>query len=319
MAFGRREEVVQALASVGEGGYVRATDVTLLRQSVFKDGIVSAEELNALFELGERAPEGDAEWAHFFAEAAADFYLREEEPHGYFTDIEFLSLKERVTRDGGDASALEVELLVRLLETAVETPAAMTDFVAAQIRAAISAKAGGARVSAEDAVLIRRYIFAAGGAGNVAITRSEAEFLFDIADLTAGAKNDAAWTELFVKAIANHLLAHIGYAPPSRENARATQTFMTDRTVNVRGFFKRMIEGSLSGLRQAPPSTQAQRNAERKIEAAAAEIVTGAEADWVADRIGRDGALHPAERALIDHLRGLGAELPPKLKAIIGA
>lgn len=318
MSFGRREGLAQALASVGQGGYVSAKDVTLLRQSVFKDGIVSGEELDALFALGERAPEGDPEWGHFFAEAAADYYLREEQPNGYLTEEEFRTLKDCVTRDGGAASALELGLLVKLLETAKQTPDAMSAFVGEQIKAKIASKKGGARVSAQDAVFIRRFIFAVGGAGNVAVTRREAEFLFDIADMTAGAKNDAAWTELFVKAVANHLMAHIGYEPPSRETALASQAFMNDTSVNVGGFFKRMIQGSLSGLRQSGPSAQAEKNAERAVAAAAAERVTETEADWVADRIGRDGALHPAERALVDHLKTLGADLPPKLKTILG-
>ncbi len=319
MTFGRPEGLAAALVSVGAGGYVSAKDVTLLRQGVFKDGIVSDDELDALFALGERAPEGDAEWAHFFAEAAADFYLREEEPHGYFTDEEFQTLKARVTRDGASASALELGLLVRLLETAKSVPDAMSGFVADQIKAEIAAKKAGPRVSAQDASLVRRFIFAVGGAGNVAVTRREAELLFDIADMTAGAKNDAAWTELFVKAVANHLMCAIGYEPPSRDEALSTQKFMADRTVSVGGFFKRMIEGSLSGLKADGPSAQAERNAARAIAAAAAEKVTETESDWFADRIGRDGALHADERALVEHLKGLGAELPPKLKSIVGA
>lgn len=318
MTFGRREGLAQALASVGQGGYVAAKDVTLLRQSVFKDGIVSADELDALFALGERAPEGDADWAHFFAEAAADFYLREQEPHGYLTDDEFRTLRARVSRDGAGASALELGLLIKLLETAKQTPDAMSDFVGEQIKSCVAGKKGGPRVSAQDAVLIRRFIFAVGGAGNVAVTRREAELLFDIADMTSGAKNDAAWTELFVKAVANHLMAHIGYEPPSLEEASASQAFMSDNSVNVGRFFQRMIQGSLSGLRPAEPATQAQKNAERAVAAAAAERINETEADWVAERIGRDGALHPAERALIEHLKGLSAELPPKLKAILG-
>lgn len=317
MTFGRREGLSQALASVGVGGYVSSKDVTSLRQSVFKDGVVSEEELDALFSLGERAPEGDPEWAHFFAEAAADFYLHEEQPHGYLTDEEFASLKARVTRDGGAASALELGLLLKLLETATQTPDAMSGFVAEQIKAEIAAKKGGPRVSAQDAIFIRRFIFAAGGSGNVAVTRREAELLFDVADMTAGAKNDAAWTELFVRAVANHLMAHIGYQPPSHDEARATQAFMSDTSVNVGGFFKRMIDGSLSGLKRAAPSAQAERNAQREIEVAAAEIVTETEADWVVERIGRDGALHPAERALVEHLKTLAADMPPKLKTIL--
>lgn len=318
MTFGKREGLAAALAAVGEGGYVNARDVALLRQNVFRDGVVSDVELDALFSLGERAPEGDAEWAQFFAEAAADFYLREEEPHGYLTDAEFETLKARVTRDGGHARALELGLLVRLLETAAATPPPMTDFVAEQIMASVRAKKGGPRVSAQDVVLLRRFVFAVGGAGNVAVTRREAELLFDISDMTAGAKNDPSWTEFFVRAIANHLMAHIGYVAPTRDEARAAHAFLSDKSVDVGRFFRRMIDGGLSGLKSDGASAQATRNAEREAGAAASEVVTADEADWVAARIGRDGALNAGEEALIRHLKSLGADLPPKLQAIVG-
>ena len=306
MTFGKREGLKAALASFGEGRFVGAKDVALLRQGVFKDGVVSDDELDALFSLGERAPEGDPEWAHFFAEAAADFYLREEQPHGYFTEEEFTTLKARVTRDRRHASPLEIGLLVKLLETAVSTPPAMTDFTAEQLMASIRDKKGGPRVSAQDVVLIRRFVFATGGAGNVAVTRREAEFLFDVSDMTAGAKNDPTWTEFFVKAVANHLMAHIGYVAPSREEAVAAHAFLSDRSVDFCDFFRRMIAGGLSGLKPDGQSAQAQRNAAREAGVVAAEIVTADEADWVADRIGRDGALHPGEEALVRHLRTLG-------------
>ena len=42
------------LAAIGEDGYVTADEVLFLRRSVFADGIVSNEELDALFALGAR-------------------------------------------------------------------------------------------------------------------------------------------------------------------------------------------------------------------------------------------------------------------------
>lgn len=305
-----------ALANVGANGYVTNDDVMFLRRNVFKDGIVSGGEVDAVFALAERAPKGDPAWPMFFEEAVADFYLREEEPHGYLTAEEFATLKARVTRDGRKASAIELRLLLKLLETATETPPAMSDFIADQLKAAIAARGSDASVTKEDTALISRFVFASGGAGNVAVTKKEAEFLFDISDATHGVGNDPAFTEFFVKAIANHLMAHIGYTPPSREEAVRRQAYFEDQSVNVGGFFKRMISGGLSGLKEEK-SPQALRNEQRERDAAFAEKVTPVEADWVADRIGRDGVLHASERALVAYMRELGAELPPKLKALI--
>ena len=53
-------------------------------------------------------------------------------------------------------------------------------------------------------MLIRRYLFAAGGDGNVAVTRREAELLFDINDALPDGPEAPEWTALFVQGIVNH-------------------------------------------------------------------------------------------------------------------
>ncbi len=301
------------LAQVGADGYVSTEDVLFLRRQVFKDGVVSAAELDGLFTLGERAPKGDPEWPAYFEEAACDFYLREEEPQGYFTQEEFHTLKARVTRDGQSASPLELRLMIKLLETAVDSPAEMRGFVASQLKEAIAEKSGA--VAAADVELVRRLIFAKGGDGNLAVTRAEAELLFDINDAARDA--DPSWTVFFVKAIANHLMAHLGYEPQSREEARRQHAFVSDHSVDVGGFLKKMLAGGLGGFRGDGASAQARRNADRERQRKIAEIVTPGEADWLADRIGRDGQLHDSEKALVTYIKELGAELPPKLQALV--
>lgn len=308
----------EKLSNVGADGFVSAADVQFLRRMVFKDGIVAPDELDALFTLGERAPKGDPEWGQFFEESAADFYLREEEPHGYFTADEFRTFKARVTHDGGTASGLELGLMVKLLEDAVETPGEMWSFVGDQIRKRLTAEGATGGVSKDHVDLVRRYIFAKGGDGNIAVSRTEAELLFDINDAARGAGHHASWTDFFVKSIANHLMAQSGYQPLSREEAKRLHDFAADHSVKVGGFFQRMLSGGLSALTGADKqSSQAARNAEREAAAAVAEQVTQTEADWLGDRIGRDGELRDIERALVDHIRGLGADLPPKLKALV--
>ena len=64
--------------------------------------------------------------------------------------------------------------------------------------------------------LLRRMLYAFGGDGNVAVTRAEAEVLFDINDATADAEPNPAWTDLFVKAIANVVMAASGQQPPNQ-------------------------------------------------------------------------------------------------------
>lgn len=308
------------ISEIGVDGYVTADEVLTLRKTVFKDGIVSTEELDALFALGKRAPDGDLEWAQFFSEAAADFYLREEEPHGYLTDEEFASLSKRVTENGYQANTLEVRLLISLQEKARKTPQAMSEFIGQQIKAAIVNKVDGACVTKEDAELLRRYLFAAGGDGNVAVTRTEAELLFDINDATENARNNPAWRELFVQGIINHLMAHLGYTAPSREEAFRRNAWVRDTSTDVGGFFNRMITGVMDVLKNGlskEKSVRAQHEDNRARDAAEAAKVTSNETDWLAKRIGRDGAFDANERRLVERIRELEDDLPEPLKALV--
>jgi len=315
------EEIETLIRSVGADGHVSADDVVFLRKRVFADGVVSRAELAALFALAEKAPQGDKAWVDYFAEAAADFFLREEEPAGYLTEEEFEHLEAFITRDGKKASSIELGLLVALMEKATSTPQAMAEFTADQFRRLIRDRSKGVpRIGRTDADLLRRYLYAAAGDGSIAITKDEAELLFDLHEMTYAADNDPAWADLFIKAIAAHLMAHVGYAPLPREEALRLHAWVTDQTVDPAGFFGRMLSGGLAGIREAYGRKQtisARKNADDAIAAAIAEQVSAQEADWLADRIGKNGKFDDIERALLHYMRELDTELPPKLSALI--
>lgn len=309
------------IASVGADGHVSAEDVIFLRKQVFADGVVSRAEIAALFALAGRAPAGDPEWANYFAEAAADFFLREEEPHGYLTDEEFGFLEGLIARDGGKANEIELGLLIALMEKATSTPAAMADFVANQFRRLIAGREGTPSVTRSDADLLRRLLYASGGRGSIAVVREEVELLFDIHEMTAGADNDHSWADLFIKAVAAHLMAHVGYRPLPREEALRLHEWVKDHAISPSGFFNRMFSGGLAAIREAygpKLSPAARRNADDAIAAAIAERVTAQEADWLADRFGRNGQLDDIEKALLVFMRDLGADLPPRLASLVG-
>lgn len=315
------ENIDTLIRSVGADGHVSADDVIFLRKNVFADGVVSRAELAALFALAEKAPQGDKEWSDYFAEASADFFLREEEPAGYLTKEEFEHLEAFIARDGKKASSIELGLLVSLMEKAASTPDTMAEFTADQFRRLIRDRAKGApRISRADADLLRRYLYASAGDGSTAITKDEAGLLFDLHEMTSAADNDPAFADLFIKAIAAHLMAHVGYQPLPREEALRLHAWVTDQTINPAGFFGRMLSGGLAGIRQSygrKPSIPARKNGDDAIAAAIAERVSAQEADWLADRIGKNGKFDDIERALLHYMRELGAELPPKLTALV--
>lgn len=314
-----KPSTVPNLSRFGRQGRVSDAEVLQLRREVFADGIVARGELEAVFGLAGRAPAGDASWPAFLIEATADFFLNEEMPRGYLTDEEFAYLDRLLTKTGKVAPLLALDLLIAIEERAVTTPPAMSERIAERLVEAAKPDNGAGGVGADLTDLIRRHLYAAGGEGAIAVTREEAELLFDIHDLTASADNHPGWSELFVKAIAAHLMQHIGYRPLPREEALRLHDWVKDQSIAPGGFFSRMVSGGFAAIREAygRKSIRSQRNADDEIATAIAEQVTAREADWLADRIGRNGRLDEIEQALIAYMRDLGADLPPKLQALV--
>jgi len=312
-------DIETRVGAMGADGRVSAADVLALRREIYPDGAVAREELAAVFSLAERAPDGDAEWSAFFAELCADYFLNEETPRGYLTEEEFEFLRRAIVRDGGRVTDLELETLVALAERARSTPDAMTVFTADEFRRRFN-EMEAPSVSAADASLLKRFVYAAGGEGVVAVGRGEAELLLDIENLCRAGPNAPEWGALFATALSAHLMQHVDAEPVSRDEAKRLQKFVEDRASNPVGFFQRMLKGGLKGFGRDPAAAEAEATAVRRAAAIAeAEEVTAAEANWVAARIGRDGALSAPEIALIERLKDLGAELPEPLARLAKA
>ena len=114
-------------------------------------------------------------------------------------------------------------------------------------------------------------------------------------------------------------MAHLGYTPPSRDEALRRAEWLDDQSVNVGSFMKRMVGGGFSSIlnayRRPDPNQEYLDRQENGIRSA--EEITEQEASWLAERIGRDGQLHENEKALIAYMETLGAELPASLVALL--
>ena len=101
-------------------------------------------------------------------------------------------------------------------------------------------------ISAEDLALLRRIVFAFGGDGNVAVTRAEADTLFAINDAVETGGPNPAWTDFFVKAIANAVMATSGFAVPSRDEALRQDVWLDERgDLSPASLAKRVTDFSL--------------------------------------------------------------------------
>ena len=171
--------------------------------------------------------------------------------------------------------------------------------------------------------MIRRILDAFGGDQNIAVTRAEAEVLFDINDATANADNDPAWNELFVKAIANFMMAASGYDVPSRQEgaAGARNGWMSRPAVSAissAAWRRAACAACSTPIRSRAWKTRGRSGIPaRRPRSRSAESVSAEEAEWLARRMGRDGMLHQNEKALLRFIRDEAPSIHPSLQSLI--
>ncbi|WP_137930973.1 hypothetical protein [Mesorhizobium comanense] len=311
---------------------IAAEDVVMLRREVFADGVVTRGEAEALFALDQTARDKCDEWAPFFVKAVTDYIVHQEKPAGYISQDNADWLVRTISRDGMVDSRTELELLVHVLEEAKSSPSRLCVYALEQVaHAVIDGKGplmlGGALVpgliARAEVELLRRILHAHGGEANIAISRGEAEVLFKINERTAHAKNDPAWNELFVKAIANFVMCSAGYEAPTREVALRQENFLDHAEPEVGGFFRRMVSGGLAGIVEAyrsPGDIEAEweaRNRAAEALARRAETIDAGEAGWLVEHIAVNRPLHENERALLTLIKHASPEIHPALKPLL--
>jgi hypothetical protein len=310
-------------------GSLEGSDVRALRHIFYEDGIVTAEEAGLIFDINDACREQPADWSDFFVEAITDYLVFQERPQGYLTAANAQWLIERISRDGRVDSKTELELLVNVLDKARWAPVSLVKFALEQVKAAVIHGDGPLRngksltpgaITEGEVDLIRRMLYAFGGDGHVAVTRAEADVLFDIDEAVADQEPNPAWTDLFVKAIANVIMAASGYAVPSREEALRQEASLHDpeEHTSVLAALLSMVQSNLASIQDAYQDQTAEERAlarleHQRIEIITHEEITEAEATWLVSRLGRDGRLSPSETALMKYLEQESPKIHPAL------
>jgi hypothetical protein len=319
-----------SIAEIKARGSIKDADVLKLRRNYYDDGIITAEEADVIFALNEACPVQDPAWADCFVETITDYLVEQAGPRGYLTAENAHWLIERIGRDGRVDSKTEFELLVNVLDKSRWAPQSLVRFALEQVKQAVLSGAGPLRsdemlepgtVSETDVNLLRRILYAAASDGCIAITRIEAEVLFEIDESSSGHDSHPAWTDLFVKAIANCVMAASGYAPPPREAALAGEglerrghfsldAILTGVWPGFKGFF--------AGYREQTTEEGAIAHLTRqKVEIITHDAVEPANAAWLAQRIGRQGKITPNERALLMFLKTESPAIDPALRGLV--
>lgn len=318
--------VPPAVQAIIASATVSADDVLTLRRLFYANGAISPDEAECLFAVNAAARLADESWDCFFVEALTDFCVYQVEPQGYVTDDKAAWLIGQITRDGAVESARELELIVSILQKSTSSPPSLAAFALKTVRDCVLSGSGPLRgrqkdfrpkVCDHDATLLRRAIFAFGAGGNVSVTREEADLLCDINDATAHASNDPAWPDLFAKAIGNHLMMAATFTPADADASAKRDRWLDDQSTDVGGFLGRMAQGLRDAFGSSGPSVWDAREDQRNRAIAAAASILDAEAGWLADRLGRDGTLSPAEIALLRFLKANGVSVHHSLQPLL--
>jgi hypothetical protein len=278
---------------------ISAEEVLQLRARVWSDGSISAEEADNLFTLN-RSVGPSSEWTGFFVEAICEFLLSAGEPRGYVSDAGAAWLIAHVDRDGRIGSEAELEVIVKLLERASFAPESLRKFALRDLEQTVL---GDGCVNDREAALIRRLIFAPAGDAPAKVSRAEAEMLFRLKDATLGAGNSPEWKRLFVQGVANHLMAHQNFDPPSREEEmRLEQPYKADPVGHVLSRLGRDVAGLHEVEKSVFGEDEDEKIADFQREVAEDAKVTGDESGWLKRLFENDGARDELEQALVDAL-----------------
>jgi hypothetical protein len=289
-------------AALRAGERISAEDVIAIRREVWPDGAISGDEAESLFDLHRLAREPGPEWSAFFIEAMCEQVVNGQAPRGYVDDNGAAWLVEQIERDGdsGEArAAIDLELVAKIVDTALNCPPSLKNWALRRIEAAV---ARDRRVGGDEVRLLRRIVFACGGDGALTISQDEAEALWRIKDVCLNAENDPGWKTLFVQACANHLMAFSSYRPLERGEAARLEAFVNDKSSSVLGFIGRMRDSNFGdALKQARTELleSGPSAAEHDMAVEAAHSVEPGEKRWLDGRIEADGARDLYEEALL--------------------
>ena len=282
-------------ASLQQGHPLSAEDVLAIRRAVWPDGKVCDPEAKLVFELNRLIPVPSAEWRDFFIEALTEYVVNQKAPRGYIDEANAAWLMSQVDQDKAPVSRLEVALVVKVVERALNCPPTLRSWALARIEESVIA--GTKTVDAEECRLLRRLVFAPGGEGALVVGQDEAEALWRLKDACLASDNAPEWKTLFVQAVGNHLLAWSGYTPLARDEAARLEAFVNDDRSSVLGFFARMR--GASPLAEAAKLFKDAPRIDYDAALAAAEAVTPDEQEWLDHKVTADGARDPYEEALL--------------------
>lgn len=302
------------IAAIIARGSIKDQDVQRLQRLFDSDGAVGEAEADAIFRLNDACHVQDPAWPVFFVDAITDYIVNQRVPEGYVTAAKADWLKARLAPDGRVTTKTGIELLIQVIDRARWSPIGLTRLALEQVLAAVATGEGPLRadqtacagtILGTEVDLLRRILYAAGTDGHVALTRAETDVLLAINHAVAEAEPNPAWTDLFVMAVTNVVMAASGHTIASRERALAPSARLDapDRnsapaTVLLTMLTSRQKDVAEGYWMQTPEERALAKLERQRIEIITHEPIEDADAAWLAEALGRDGSASAVAAAL---------------------
>lgn len=310
---------------ISEKGEMSAGDLLKLRRMIGADFEISYDEADILFRLNENVKTPD-DWAPYFITVITSFLTQQTPPQGYISDINASWLRSRIEHDGVVDTQVELALLLNVIRYAHNVTDSLELFALEQVTLAVlngSGYIGKHRkltpgiIGQTEVEILRQVLYGVSSPGGIGITRMEAEYLIDLNEATLGREHHPDWQRLFVLAIANHLMMQAAWEEPSAQEALRRQNWL-ENTDGKQLYWTKSMSNAVENIFGSKSDTLSFHNTDIA-DINQAEKVTFAEADWLIQRLNRDGGLDVNEQALLDFLSqecpDIHASLMPYLKA----
>lgn len=315
------QNIVDQIISLG---VITADDVAVLRREMFSDGIVDRDEAETVFKLESACPERDEAWKRFYVEALTDYFVWHTNPRGHVSEGNARFLVHNVMHDRRIDGETELELMVNIVTKAEAAPVMLKVFVLEAVRDSVlnaeTAVYGNVRtanvIDPVDIEILGKVIYAGSSGGGSAVTRREAELIFDLHRATANNDNAPECRDLFVKSIANYLMFPLG-APetPTVEEVQRREGWLNERRGArglLRGLARAFVRGDVSVGESwsavDPTGARSKREAEMREQheardAANREMIDEDEAEWLRHQVGDQDPVHENIRALLRFIK----------------
>ena len=289
---------------------ITSEEVLTLRGAGWADGRMSREEAEIVFATQHAIEKPSREWSDFFVEAIQNYVLNGSDPRGFASAEEANWLIGQVEADGKICSMTELELLTRIIERAQNVPETLKTFVLGVLEREVLEGVGPTRcggelsdthVSTAECRIMRRIIFGQASDRPAAVSRREAEVLFQIKNAVAGNDNALEFERLFVQGVGNYLM---GFAHSSgqisRERMLELEAFVADNKASIGRFMGNMAKNAPNAF--GVVFGRKDEGSSRAEQAATEAKVTGIEQAWLDQQIAANGEVDAYDKALLEFI-----------------